>query len=604
LPFGAPGVWALLLISAAGIAAAVMRQRRASAVTGPVARPSAADLLFWALLGGTLLLTLANRFAPLREMSAGLGLDAYHHTLISRLFVEAGGIPAGYLPYADLASFTYHFGFHSFTATIAWLTGATSPGNLLLLVPQAGQVASALPVLTLVLLAWRVTGNRWAGLAAGAFAGLYGALPAYYVNWSRFTQSLGLALLPVALVFLVEMIERPAAPKGQGEPGRDLLAAAQRSAPYLLAVVTAAGLFLTHYRIAMLYALFAVLYVVGKTVGALVGRKPTRDLVWPLRRASIFIVLLAAAISPWLLNLYSNFRVHLVGRSEPETRAYYAVGDLWPLLGQPVFIVICALAVLGLVLAWRRRAWVLWLVALTWILAALWSSPYIFDWAILGFRLPLAGYLDANTIGQSLWLPVSLLGGYASGSLGGWLVGIASGLPPRWAPLWRVTAAVIAGAALLIVGMTVAAPVAARVDSKPYIAPADREALAWMRDNLPRDAKVAANPFAFPWSPRNVYGSDSGMWIPLVAGVRSTVPPLPAYNERPADPAYLEDALQVVAFEPLTGRAPDWGGLKSMGVTHIFAGTRGGAFDIALLLKAPQVQLVFQRDGAYLFALR
>jgi hypothetical protein len=60
----------------------------------------------------------------------------------------------------------------------------------------------------------------------------------------------------------------------------------------------------------------------------------------------------------------------------------------------------------------------------------------------------------------------------------------------------------------------------------------------------------------------------------------------------------------VVAFEPLTGRTPDWDGLKRMGVTHIFSGTRGGAFDIPLLLKAPQVKLVFQRDGAYLFELR
>jgi hypothetical protein len=160
------------------------------------------------------------------------------------------------------------------------------------------------------------------------------------------------------------------------------------------------------------------------------------------------------------------------------------------------------------------------------------------------------------------------------------------------------------GAALVTVGMSVSAPVAARVDSKPYIAPADLEALVWMRNNLTRDAKVAANPFAFPWSPHNVYGSDSGMWVPLVAGVPSTVPPLPAYNEQPADPAYLDNALQVVAFEPITGRTPDWESLKRMGVTHIFSGTRGGAFDVPHLLTSPQVTLEFQRDGAYLFALR
>jgi hypothetical protein len=245
LPFGAVGLWLVLAVAAGAIVWAVVR--------GRVSRvgPKAADWLYWGLLGGLSVLTLANRFVPLREMSAGLGLDAYHHTLISRLFIEAGGIPSGYLPYAALSSFTYHFGFHSFVASLGWLTGQTSASRLLELVPQAGQVASALPVLTLALLGWRLTGNRWVGLAAGAFAGLYGALPAYYVNWSRFTQVLGLALLPVALVFLVQLIERPVAPGNADESGRDLWSSARRSAPNLLAVVTAAGLFLTHYRIAM-----------------------------------------------------------------------------------------------------------------------------------------------------------------------------------------------------------------------------------------------------------------------------------------------------------------------------------------------------------------
>jgi hypothetical protein len=158
--------------------------------------------------------------------------------------------------------------------------------------------------------------------------------------------------------------------------------------------------------------------------------------------------------------------------------------------------------------------------------------------------------------------------------------------------------------ALVAVGLGAAGPVAAEVDSKPYIAQADREALEWMAANLPREAKVAANPFAFEWSPRNVYGSDSGMWVPLVAGVQSTFPPLPAYNEQLADPSYLTDALDVVAYEPIVGRTPDWEALTRMGVTHIFAGTRGGAFDVPLLLASPEARLVFHRDSTYLFEIR
>ena len=47
------------------------------------------------------------------------------------------------------------------------------------------------------------------GLLAGTFAGLVSIFPAYYVNWSRYTQGLGLALLPVSIVLYLEVVQRP-----------------------------------------------------------------------------------------------------------------------------------------------------------------------------------------------------------------------------------------------------------------------------------------------------------------------------------------------------------------------------------------------------------
>src|SRR5207248_6364055 len=99
-----------------------------------------------------------------------------------------------------------HYGFHALVAAVAWLAGRAAPEDMLTLMPQAGQIATALPVLTLTLFAWRAVGDRWAGLAAGALAGLVSIFPSFYVNWSRNTQGLGLALLPVAWVLLVEAV--------------------------------------------------------------------------------------------------------------------------------------------------------------------------------------------------------------------------------------------------------------------------------------------------------------------------------------------------------------------------------------------------------------
>ncbi|MDQ2807667.1 MAG: hypothetical protein M3Z04_12285, partial [Chloroflexota bacterium] len=157
-------------------------------------------LLLVALLG----ITLGSRWATIRDLVAGMGLDAYHHTLVTQLILDRGGVPRDYAPYAPLASFTYHFGFHAFAAALGRLAPAGWP--VAQLMPLAGQLATALPVLTLALFGARVLGNRWLGLVAGGLAGTVAIFPAFYVNWSRYTQGLGLALLPVAWVLVLDAL--------------------------------------------------------------------------------------------------------------------------------------------------------------------------------------------------------------------------------------------------------------------------------------------------------------------------------------------------------------------------------------------------------------
>ena len=205
---GSVSMWLLLLICLLAILAAMVR--RGQAIKPP--RLEASSVAFWSLLGLVMAGTLASRMMSLHDLPAGLGLDAYHHTLIAQMFVQQGGVPSDYLPFAPLASFTYHFGFHGMIASAAWLLGQTSPVEIMKLMPQAGQIATALPVLTLTLFGWKVTGDRWAGLVAGALAGLVSIFPAYYVNWSRYTQGLGLALLPVSMLLYLEVVQRPVRP--------------------------------------------------------------------------------------------------------------------------------------------------------------------------------------------------------------------------------------------------------------------------------------------------------------------------------------------------------------------------------------------------------
>jgi hypothetical protein len=274
---------------------------------------------------------------------------------------------------------------------------------------------------------------------------------------------------------------------------------------------------------------------------------------------------------------------------------------LAPLLTHPTFVAIFVLAFGGIGWVVRRRDPLPILPAITWLLLGLWSNPYL-----LPVRLPYAGYLDATTLASGAWLPVCILAGYSLARFATWAVSLGETYQGQRARAWRIAAGIAIGVATLVGGASVALPLSTMIDSKPYITPADAEALAWMRAHVPGDAYVLANPFAFPWDtpPQAIQGSDAGLWVPLMAGLRSSVPPTPAYNERLRDPAYLDNLREIIGYEPFADRDADWDALRARGITHIYVGSRGGALDVPRLLESDQVELVFHRDAAWVFELR
>lgn len=634
LKMGEVQMWLLLIVCAGFLVAGLWRLKPKVSLRGVKLE----DAAFWSLLLGVLAATIISRFVALRDQVGGIGIDAYHHTLISQLFVEQGGIPANYQPYAPLASFTYHYGFHSLAASVAWLSGRTSPGDMMLLMPQMGQLADTLPVLTLTLFAWKALGNRWAGLAAGALAGVYSIIPAFYVNWSRFTQGLGLALLPLAWILLMEVLDRaplrrqaaastpaptpidgkqatPASPAAPDNRDVTWQAALRQSGPYMLAVIGASGLALAHYRVAAIYAVFVALYVLWRIARSVRQKASLVEVLVPARRVVTVAVLSAATLLPWVVNLRSNFAIKQVSRGcTPERATYYDIAErLGPdILYHPSLYLLCALSLGGLAWAIKRRDLLPLLPAFTWLLVLLYSNP-----CLLPFSMPGAGYVDLVTVLSGAWLPLCLLAGYPLARFAGWVVSLSDGTPGARQRAWRLVSGGLIGAVVLLCGFASGmqlAPVVVK-DNKPYLTPGDVNVMTWMRDNLPRSSYVLAEPFAFKWS-TDVLGTDAGTWVPFVAGVPSSVPPMTAYNERPIDPDYITKLSTLVTsgIEPLrrtteTG-APlpttaDWDALKQAGVTHIYLGSRGEHFDTRFLFDNPDsVTPIYHYDNAWLFELR
>ncbi|HLF90443.1 MAG TPA: hypothetical protein VI451_15955, partial [Anaerolineales bacterium] len=146
-------------------------------------------------------LLFATRFWAIRSLDAPMWGDAFQHTMIAQLLVDNGGLFDSWRPYAELSTFTYHFGFHTHGAVLHWMTGMPLEEAIL----WAGQILNGLAVLGLYPLANKLGGNRWAGIGAVLVAGFLSSMPMFYVNWGRYTQLTGQVVL-VVILFVVRDI--------------------------------------------------------------------------------------------------------------------------------------------------------------------------------------------------------------------------------------------------------------------------------------------------------------------------------------------------------------------------------------------------------------
>ena len=276
-PFAARGLWLDLRLA-----------RQETPATRRPARPRGGlgRALAWLASPGPLLiyvlaLSLGARLWSVRDLVMPNWWDSVHHTVIVQLLLDHGGLFSSWEPYAPLTTFTYHFGFHGAVASLSWLSGLAAPQAVLVF----GQVLNGLTVLGAYLLAQRLTGRPWAGLLAALVTGLVSLMPAYYVNWGRYTQLAGQIILPALMVVTMEAVERG---------GRRRLA---------VMAILAAGLALTHYRVAIFYGAFVVALLL---VRAWQNRRAPRT-VWHRGGSPGRGCLAALALTaPWVWNLWLN----------------------------------------------------------------------------------------------------------------------------------------------------------------------------------------------------------------------------------------------------------------------------------------------------------
>ena len=515
-------------------------------------------------------LVFGVRLLAVRTLDAPMWGDSYHHTMIAQLLADHGGLFDSWRPYAELETFTYHFGFHTSVAVAHWLSGF----DMVQAVKWVGQILNGLSVLALYPLAVRVSKSRWAGVGAVLVAGLLSPMPMFYVNWGRYTQLIGQVILPVAVLVTWSALEAP-------RRNRRLV---------VLAWIAAGGLALTHYRVLVFYASFVLAWML-LAIGRFPWRRILARVAWVGTGAGVLFL-------PWFVNtllgetMDSLWQYLSTAPSQLSSfaRQYNEIGDLARYLG-PVGWLLLAIAVA--VALWRRRRGAL-MMALWWFLLLILTNP---EWV----HLPGSGVIGNFTLFIAAYIPASVF----IGDLTGWLV-------YRWRPRRYLGAALV----LLMIGLGVAGARTRMGDVQAHqhamVTRPDVRAVAWVRENTPEDAKFWINSF-FAYGGSVIVGSDGGWWLPLLAERSNTVPPLNYDLEEEMWPGYQE------WVNDLTGQLQEAGidepqtlaSLKERGVTHVYVGQRQGrvnyggphVLDPETLLQSRHYRPVYHQDRVWVFEL-
>jgi len=117
-------------------------------------------------------------------------------------------------------------------------------------------------------------------------------------------------------------------------------------------------------------------------------------------------------------------------------------------------------------------------------------------------------------------------------------------------------------------------------------------AMAWIDEQTEPGAVFLVN--ARFWQPGLYVGSDAGWWIPYLANRQATQPPILYYH---GSPAYRESIAELAEQQTRLREDPEamtaW--IRSLGVTHVYVGSRGGALEPRLLDALDSLEAVYSQ---------
>ncbi len=515
--------------------------------------------LIWLLgTGLVLLLVIAFRFYQAKDLVFPAWVDSVHHVFITQKIIDYGGLPETLAPELDVPLF-YHYGFHLIAALFSWIS-RLEPVQAVL---WFGQVINALVVLGIYRLSKALWRKTLPALLAALLVGFAFQMPAYYLTWGRYTLLTGLLVMLPAMAVAFELV----------------MDGFSRERAARLVVLTA-GLALVHYLALFYFGLFLLSLVIERVVAWYRHpdgecRKQIFRSLWPMATAATGGILIALA---WLLRML-NAQSSQVGVQVvlPKAENLNSYQYILYLLGPTHNYFLMGGALLGLILIWwQKRSRGL----------ALWASVMLilsFPW---GLRF---GPFRPDHMAIVLFIPASLLLSY------GWVS--ASQSLQSHVNKYAGWAVLIAGA----VGMLAWGTWQTRQVINAVTVLADRadwNAVEWIDDNLPMDARFLTNTTI--WQYQMYRGVDGGYWIlPKTRRFAIALPGLYAYGSAEQKEQWvnwMERAAVVHACDD-----GFWSLVKDARLSHVYLHAGKGSLQPQAMIDCPNVEVVYEQEEIWIY---
>jgi len=532
-----------------------------------------------------LILTVATRLWITHERPIPAWTDSLHHVLITELTIQNGQIPFDLEPYNAIPLAMYHLGLYTLTAPVSWLTGVSAH----VAVQWTAQMLNGLAGLGVYLIIERQTKNRYSALLGAATVGLFCHMPAYYVNWGRFTQIASQSILLIGWFSVLEALQQWTDKKEENDSAKWSVSNRQQIGLVVLAAIFSASVFLLHFRVAALYVLLLCVTLPYSLWVAYRNRK-----FWPLFSCLILIGIIALiCVLPALwgaLEKYIAFRQSPPLITDPQINAQYKDSyNNFPLSSIPILVarpwllyVAAGSTLIGL---WRRN----WLTICT----VLWTILLIGLGNTYRLNVPMLNITNFGTILIMLYIPIGLVIGAAFSEI--WDL-----LPNRY---------YVAMKRVFLIALILFSTISGwyRVndieETRFFVTDSDLAAMDWIQDNVQSEEIIAVN--ADFWRAAAVNGEDGGYWIPYFTNHQTTAPPmimsLAAREERLK---MLEISNTVLAFEEAPA-AIDAMLVQRVRYAYITPSNSilEKGLQSAALEQAESIELVFQNEGVQIYRL-